>query len=319
MFSTGLRTSDERSAVPIKPIVIDRWTPKACKLGNMRVAIATWWAQPAGAVDDQKTGELLDADFCAWDDQGVDWKAYDRVIMRSVRDYLWRPEEFQAWCDEIGSARLRNTPELVSFTIDKERYMADLSVPVVPTTFVRPGGQVPVITGEVVVKPSVSAGARDTGRFGIGKHTGAYALIARLNEDGRTAMVQPYFAMVEKCGETAFVFLGGELSHVLTKRAILCDEGVAPVTKDELQVAKALKEDGVVVPGVGDDAQHALARMIHDKISTQFGVPVFLRVDLVPDPDGEPVLLELEAIEPSLYLASSSGASQRLAAAIRNS
>ena len=61
----------------------------------------------------------------------------------------------------------------------------------------------------MVVKPTISAGARDTGRFSPCAHASALALIARLRDEGRTAMVQPYLPAVEDRGETAIVFTAG--------------------------------------------------------------------------------------------------------------
>ncbi len=62
----------------------------------------------------------------------------------------------------------------------------------VPTTFVGPGEEPPKITGEVVVKPTVSAGGRDTGRFSAAMADSARELIAAITSQGKTAMVQPY-------------------------------------------------------------------------------------------------------------------------------
>ena len=285
----------------------------------MKIAFATCSAKPGGSTDDHGCGRLLNADFLPWDDGAVDWNRYDRVVLRSVRDYVWRLDEFLVWCHEVGPKTLRNQPELVEFSADKQRYMTELSVPAVPTTFVSPGDNPPVLVGEVVVKPNISAGARDTGRFGPEAHAAAHALIKHINTTGRVALVQPYLSDIERRGETAIVFCGGEVSHVLTKRPILRDEGIAPVTDDELKVAKALREKDIVVAGVADAAQEAMARQVHDEVQARFGALCYVRVDLVPDLDGAPVLLELEAIEPSLYLSSCRGAAERLAAAIRAS
>jgi len=239
-------------------------------------------------------------------------------VLRSVWDYSGRCAEFLAWCDAVGPARLRNTPDLVAFNSDK-RYLGQLSAPAVPTTFIAPGDDVPAFDGEVVVKPNISAGARDTGRFGPAGQAAALALIERIRASGRVAMLQPYLSAIDDRGETALVFIGGRLSHVLTKRAVLRGEGIAPVADGELGVAAAMLEDDLVRPGSADPAQRALATAIHGEISARFGVPVYARIDLVNGRDGAPVLLELEAIEPSLYLGLSPGSAERLADAVRAS
>ena len=91
-----------------------------------------------------------------------------------------------------------------------------------------------------MVKPNVSAGARDTGRFPAERHDEALALIEPIRRRGRVALVQPYLAGVDEHGETAIVFIGGELSHVLRKQPILRAEGEAPLG------------DGPGRPGGGD-------------------------------------------------------------------
>jgi hypothetical protein len=274
---------------------------------------------PDGWHDDLPVAELLGADVRTWDDPGVDWERYDRVVLRSVWDYDDRLDAFLAWCARVGPGRLRNSPDLVAFNADK-RYLALLSAPTVPTTFVAPGEATPRLDGDIVVKPNVSAGARDTGRFGPGTHAGAAALIDRIHGSGRVALVQPYLDSVDGRGETALVYLGGELSHVLRKGPILRPDEVAPVSDvGGLTVATVMLQDDLVVAADADPAERALAARVVDEVAARFGPPLYARVDVVGGPDGAPVLLELEVIEPALYLAAAPAATARFAEAIRRS
>jgi len=281
----------------------------------VRVAFATCSAFPDGWQDDHPAAALLGAEFRVWDDPRVDWAAYDRVVIRSAWDYTASVDAFLAWCDAVGPGRLRNVPGLVAFNADK-RYLAELSAPTVPTLFVTPGEAQPRLRGEVVVKPNISAGARDTGRFGPATHDEASALIARIQAGGRVALVQPYMNAVDERGETALVFLGGELSHVLRKRAVLAPDEEAPLADGRHAPAAVMLLDDLVAAGIASAAERQLACQVIAEISERFGTPIYARVDLVIDPQGAPVLLELEVIEPELYLATSPGASERLAAAI---
>lgn len=282
----------------------------------MRVALATCAAFPGGTPDDQAVAALLDADVHAWDDPAVRWAAYDRVIVCSTWDYVDRVEAFTAWCEAVGP-RLRNDPTLVAFAVDK-RYLGELSVPTVPTVFVAPGDPSPDLAGEVVVKPNVSAGARDTGRFGAHVHDSAVALIEQIHAAGRVALVQPYLAAVDTRGETALVYFGGTLSHVLRKRAVLRPDEVAPMAPDGS--AAAMHETDLVVAGEANGAERALAEQALAEIATRFGqLPLYARVDLLTGTAGEPLLIELEVVEPALYLATAPGAAERFAAAIRAS
>jgi hypothetical protein len=288
----------------------------------MRVAFATCSLVPDGWPDDHEAASLLSADFRSWDDPDVDWSRYDRVVLRSVFTYQHRVEAFLAWCRAIGPERLRNAPALAAFNADK-RYLAELSVPSVPTTFVGADDPPPELCGEVVVKPNVSAGARDTGRFTPATHREAFALIDRIREDGRVALVQPYMSSVDTAGELAFVFFGDRLSHVLRKRAVLRPDEVAPVAREgfprELGVAQAMLDDNLVLAGKATSPEHALAERVLAEVADNFGTPLFLRVDLVRDPTDAPILIEIEAIDPLFYFALAPGASARFAAAVRAS
>jgi hypothetical protein len=281
----------------------------------VRVAFVTCAALPAGWVDDHAAANLLEAEYHCWDDHSVDWAAFDRVVIRSAWDYTMRPGKFLAWCEAVGPQRLRNVPDLVAFNADK-RYLAELSVPTVPTQFVTSVDSVGELDGEVVVKPNISAGARDTGRFGPAAHAAARELIARILASGRVALVQPYLPSVDQRGETAVVFLAGEISHVLRKRAFLNPDEVAPLADGAHAPAKAMLLEDLVTPGVADDGELALARRVLGEIAGRFGTPLYARVDLVLGPGGEPVLLELEAIEPVLYMTGSDGAAARFVAAV---
>jgi hypothetical protein len=284
----------------------------------MRIAFATCAALPGGNPDEAALAQTLGADWRVWDDAGVDWHAYDRVVLRSVWDYTADRDRFVAWCRAVGRERLRNHPELVAFNSDK-RYLRDLGVPVVPTRFVEPDDPVPELEGEVVVKPNVSAGAAATGRFGPGAHDRARRLIREIQASGRTALVQPYLADVDARGEVAVVHFDGEPSHALVKRAVLRPDEVAPLARDvPVVAAAAMFEEDLVVAGEAAPEELALAREVLDVIAGRFGgPPLYARVDMVRGADGAPVLLELEAVEPHLYLDTAPGAAERFAAAIQ--
>jgi hypothetical protein len=281
----------------------------------VRIALATCSAFPDGVEEERPLAGLLGAEFRRWDEQSVDWAAYDRVVIRSTWDYTLRPAEFLAWTRRVGPERLRNSPELVAWNHDK-RYLSDLSSPTVPTAFVAPGEPLPALQGEVVVKPNVSGGARDTGLFSPATHEIAVELIERIRADGRTALVQPYMAAVAERGETALVFFGGELSHVLAKQPVLAPDEIAPTVGDG-GPAKAMLREDLVALGAARPAQLALARDVLAEISERFGMPLYARVDLVDGPNGAPLLIELEAIEPRLYLHLAPGSAERFAAAVR--
>ena len=290
---------------------------------SVRVAFATCADLPDGFEDDHASASLLGAAYEVWSDPTVEWDRYDRVVIRSTWDYTLRADGFLAWARQVGSARLRNHPELIAWNGDKT-YLADLAavgIPTVPTTFAGPSDTSVELDGEVVVKPTVSAGARDTGRFGPAHHRDARSLVQTIVGSGRTAMVQPYLRGVDGAGETGVVVLGGEVSHVLHKKAILRADEVAPVdpSRGDFAPAEAMLDPDLVTTGRADEEQLSLADRVMAELDRRFGRPLYARVDMVPGPDGTPVVLEVEAVEPCLYFNTAPGASERFAAAVRAS
>jgi glutathione synthase/RimK-type ligase-like ATP-grasp enzyme len=273
----------------------------------VRLALATSSDLPDGDPDDARLPETLGGEFRVWDDPGVDWAGYDLVLVRSTWDYVDRREEFLAWAASVP--RILNPPSVLRWNTDK-RYLAELALtglPVVPTTFVEPGGAVELPDGEVVVKPAVSAGARDTARHD--DPAAARAHVERLLARGATVMVQPYLARVDEEGETGLVFFGGAYSHAFSKGPLLA-RGEAPRDAPEL----VGEEIGAREPA---PEQLALAERVVAAAQERLGPLAYARVDILPGPEG-PVLIELELTEPSLWFCATSGGEERLARALQD-
>lgn len=290
----------------------------------MKVAIAGFRGNTPDFRDDEQLLARLrergaEAITAPWDDESIDWSSFGLVVARTVWDYSLRFEEFGRWLERVH-APVENDPRVLLWNADK-RYLADLGdagVPVVPTLFVGPGDPTPAIEEEVVIKPTISAGGRNTGRFGPEAAAEAAALVERIGALGKTAMVQPYLGRVEGEGETAVVMVSGEVSHVLRKGAILAPDEVAPVrTSDSLGVAEVMYDPGLVVASSAATDELALADRVIAEVRRRFGTtPLYARVDMLRDDAGDPVLLELEAVEPNFYFGQAPGADARLADAI---
>jgi len=243
-----------------------------------------------------------------WDDAAVDWAA-DLVVIRSTWDYhAGRRAEFVAWADRVETrSPLANCAAVVRDNTDK-RYLERLAaagVPVTPTVWLD-GSEPPDLDGiladrgwgEAVVKPTISAGAMDTVRFGASRCAEAQQLAGRLLTAGREVMVQPYLQSVESYGERSLIFFDRELSHAVRRPARLDGatvdgDGASPVraADDELEVAR--------------QALGAIDAAL-----------LYARVDLARLEDGTPVLMELELTEPHLFLGHADDAAGRFAAAI---
>jgi hypothetical protein len=248
-----------------------------------------------------------------WDDPAADWSAYDLAVIRSPWDYVARREEFVAWAHRVP--RLLNPADVVESNTDK-RYLGELAaagVHTIPTEYVAPGETWnPPTSGEWVVKPTVSAGGQNTGRYRLPEQKSpAVTHVARLCAAGDTAMIQPYLTAVDTVGETALLYFSGptgnlEYSHAVRKGAILTgpDEGTIHPGDEDITPREATRAELAA-------AERALAAFPGgtDRL-------LYARVDLIPGPDGEPRLIELELTEPTLFLRTAPGSAIRLAEAI---
>ncbi|MBB4694186.1 ATP-grasp domain-containing protein [Paractinoplanes abujensis] len=264
---------------------------------------------------DALRGRGLEVDAVRWDDPAADWATYDLAVIRSPWDYVPRRDQFIAWAHSVP--RLLNPAGVLEWNTDK-RYLSRLAqagLPVTPTGFVAPGqAWTPPTTGEWVVKPTVSAGSQDTGRYRLpAQRELAEAHVARLTAAGRTAMVQPYLTAVDDLGETALIYLPdatGALtfSHAIRKGPMLTgpDEGTIDPGSEQID------------PRTPSAAERRTADRVLGHIPGGAERLLYARVDLIPGPDGEPLLVELELAEPSLFLreGETAGATHRLAEAI---
>lgn len=248
-----------------------------------------------------------------WADPSVDWAA-DLVLVRSTWDYAPRRAEFLAWADRVEQvATLLNPAAVLAWNTDKT-YLRDLAaagVPVVPTGWVGPGDDpvaaVAAWPGDVVVKPAVSAGARDTARYAPADRDAAVAHVRALVDGGRTAMVQPYLDRLDGEGETGLVHLDGAYSHAFGKGALLA---AGPL-------GEGLFAEETITARTATDEQRSLGERVTAWAERRAGGPLlYTRVDLVPGADGTPQVIELELTEPSLNLAVADGAADRLADAV---
>jgi len=253
----------------------------------------------------------IEAEPAVWDDPAVDWAGYDLVVVRSAWDYYPRRDEFLAWAAQVPA--LANPAAVLAWNTDK-RYLRELAgagVATAPTTWVEPGVPwTPPSAGEVVVKPAVSGGGNDTGRYDLAdpeQRRLATAHARRLGDDGRLVMVQPYLAAVDEHGETALLWLGGRYSHAVRKGALLTgpDVGVDGLYRQEEITAREPTAEQLAAAG------RVLAAVPFDPDDL-----LYARVDLIPAGAGAPLLLEIELTEPSLFLGMAPGAPERFADAV---
>ncbi|MCV2491195.1 hypothetical protein OF117_17745 [Geodermatophilus sp. YIM 151500] len=276
-------------------------------------------ASAAGTDEDEPLllAALAEAGVAAavadWADPRVDWAAAGAVVVHSTWDYAPRRDDFLAWARAVEAATaLFNPADVLTWNTDK-RYLTELAaagLPVVPTAWSGTPATLDAalaVGEDVVVKPAVSAGARDTARFRPGQRTAARDFAAAVLAGGRVVMVQPYLERLDDEGETGLVYVDGAFSHAFRKDALLAGgplgEGLFAAETITARTPTAAQRE------VGDRVLAAVA-------ARTGAPPLYARVDLVPGPDGGPVLLELELTEPSLFLTTDDGAAARVAAAL---
>jgi glutathione synthase/RimK-type ligase-like ATP-grasp enzyme len=276
---------------------------------DLRVATCT--VLPEVDVDEAPlmralTAAGIRAQLVAWDDPAVDWDAPVPTLLRSTWNYALHVDAFLAWVERVArSAPLWNPPQIVRGNVHKA-YLLDLAkrgVPVTPTMHATsPTSARGLIAAveeygpRIVIKPEVGAGSLGTRVFDIPRDADdAVAHLSTLLASG-TALVQPYIESVEDYGERSLVWIDGELSHAIRKSPRFSGEdesvsGPFPIADDERAVAEAALEP----------------------YASQI---LYARVDIARDPDDEPMVMELEMIEPSLFFARQPGSVQRFVNAL---
>lgn len=227
------------------------------------------------------------------------------VVIRTTWDYTAHYEEFLEWArTTAGMTTLVNPFEIVVWNSHKS-YLVDLAgagVPVVETAIVAKGAtadeQRAALArhdGQIVIKPAVSAGAIGVRRSPAASETAASHLAGLVTTGD--VLVQPFQPGVLD-GEVSLVYLGGRFSHAVHKKPAAGDYRV--------QVMHGGIES-VVEP---TSAQREVAEVA---LSAVDGELAYARVDLVDTIDG-PRLMELELVEPQLFLDMDPDAPARLAA-----
>jgi glutathione synthase/RimK-type ligase-like ATP-grasp enzyme len=280
-----------------------------------RVALATYDGAPDLAPDDQHLADALErigigAATAVWSDRSVDWRAFDAVVIRSCWDYHRRHGEFMAWLDALDASRRPawNPTAMVRWNSNK-RYLIDLAargVATVPTRIVERGSPVPVPEvahaegwTRFVVKPAVSASAYETHALDLPLGAEDLAAVERVVAHG-DALVQPFLDEVTTDGELSLIFFDGVFSHAAIKRSRRGDFRVQTEhggTVEPIEVA----------PAVVSQARRSLDAL--DEL------PLYARVDGIGAAESFR-LMELELIEPNVFLAADDRSADRFAAAI---
>jgi glutathione synthase/RimK-type ligase-like ATP-grasp enzyme len=247
-----------------------------------------------------------------WRSRSCDWRAYDAVVIRSTWDYVADPDAFLAALAEIErpGTPLFNALDLVRRNLRKTylRDLAERGVPVVPTIWrerLAPG-ELPALveevgSDEVVIKPVIGLNAHGVFRVNARSACEPSAELSAYYAE-REFMAQPFLSHVIDEGEFSLVYFNGKLSHTILK---------TPKPHD----FRVQEEHGGVIRAV--QAERGLREAGDVALRALDSVPLYARADLVRANHGGGFwLMELELIEPSLYLRMDAGAPERFAQAL---
>ena len=255
----------------------------------------------------------LRVDEVSWRDPRADWDQYELVVIRSPWDYQQSCSQFLDVLARIDASRasLQNPLKVVRWNVEKTylRDLQDSGVTIVPTAWLQSPRVADLMNlfqqlkaDQVVVKPFIGAGATDTFWLNVDSSPELLQSIEVLYQ-GRLALAQPFIENVLSYGEISLTFFGGEYSHTVLKTP---KSGDFRVQEEHGGIIQPIDPD----PEVIAFARRSLAAVQSDLL--------YARVDLVFLENQQPAIMELELIEPSLYLSYDDKSPQRFADAIES-
>ncbi|MCW5877396.1 MAG: hypothetical protein KIS80_00840 [Anaerolineales bacterium] len=280
-----------------------------------RIAFATDKSFPNLTDGDTLAADVLrgrsqQVDGCCWDDPEVDWTAYDLVVLRSTWDYHLRAAEFVAWLDRLDAAKVQvaNPTDVLRWNMDKI-YLSDLQeagVAVLPSVWLPQGAQVDLSAllaeknwQEGVIKPMVSAAAHETLRVDPSTAVELQPRFAEMLRAGGV-IVQSFASEIQSQGEWSLLFFDRQFSHAVIKQP---QAGDFRVQRDFGGRAAAAEAPAALV---------GQAAAVLEAIEADL---LYARVDAI-ERQGKLLLMELELIEPYLFLELDPGAAVRLVDAV---
>lgn len=244
----------------------------------------------------------------AWDDPEVDWSAFVGLLIRTIWNYHEQPEAFRSWLAAVEQAGVPvwNKVHTIRWNMEKTylRDLAQLGLSVVPTVWLEKG-ETAVLANilseegwtEAVVKPVISASAYETwitnSKMTVSDQARFDKLVAQM-----AVMVQQKMPIEQ--GEWSLMFFAGEYSHGVLKRP---KDGDFRVQEEYGGTSILTTAPDYLI----EQAKHLLETAVPDTL--------YARIDGL-ELNGRFVLMELELIEPYLFLTFTEGAVERLAGLI---
>lgn len=268
------------------------------------------WAIDAGLAIPHLESRGWSVDWVTWQSENVDWHIYDVVYLGVAWDYPTDPQRFLAVLEAIqaAGARLVNPLSIARWNMDK-RYLRELEqhgVDIVPTAWLDDAGSIDLerlleqfATNRIVIKPAIGTNAADCFVLTAENWRSQQAAVGATFSK-RPLLAQPFIDAVQSEGEYSLFYLNAVLSHAICKKPLDGDYRVQEEHGGSLtavQPGRAMRDAG---------------QRVVDQVTP---LPMYARCDLIRGEDGRFLLMELELIEPSLYLRLDDAAPERFAVA----
>ena len=266
-----------------------------------RLALITWSGLPQGAESERLmlphlAAANVETEIVDWRSTDCDFSQFGLVVLRSCWDYHLRGAEFTEWLRlTASSVPVLNDLKTVLWNLNKAylREIEELGIEIAPTVFVNGSGTI-ASSGlqeirswkKAVVKPAVSASAHKTWLLESVAVPDEDELKSKM--EGEPFLIQQFIPEIETHGEVSFIYIDGGYSHAALKRPAAGDfrvqqehGGSAELFHPDSDLLAQADQIAATVPQVRDS--------------------LYCRIDAVAR-DGKLVLMELELIEPELFL-----------------
>lgn len=284
----------------------------------MKFGIVTSEGELARNTDDlllqTELGKVkLKSEFVVWDDPTIDWSLFESLIVRSIWDYTEKYDAFSSWLKYIdGTCTIINDLELLRWNSDK-RYLLELQlkgIPVIPTRIV-PGWSVAEFNAtlqnddwkKVVLKSSVSADGINLFIVDRGIPGNAEDALAQMKNVG-SLLIQEFDEAIVNRGEYSVIYIDGEYTHTIHKTAAI----------GEFRIQSRYGGKEALVPN-----RQELLELSQKVIGLLTKHPMYARTDIIVSEEFGPRVIEVELIEPDLFLRFNENALHKLAIAIKRS
>ena len=248
----------------------------------------------------------------AWDDPNFDWSSTKYILFRSTWDYFDRFQEFSVWLEKVSKITiLINSEKIIRWNMDKH-YLSDLEekgIHVIPTIYIEKGAKTTLQTlhkennwNHTILKPCISGSARHTYKLNLNNLMEYEDIFQKLIAK-EAMMLQPFQNSIVKVGEISFVIINGKFTHAVLKKAKKGDFRVQNDWGGTVHIYNPGKEE---------------IQFAENAVKACIEFPVYARVDITTDNNGNLAIIELELIEPELWFRNNPKSANLLAKTIKN-